>query len=155
MTTTNNKQINFHTHTDTHPFKNQTEQNTEDIPVRSGIGPSFSAARLAFMLLSPLLNEYCYITLELQWLCNLGNQNQTLFVMWEKIRSVPYQCLELQTSSPMPGGCLCLTIKSLEFNKSAIYPILFLPNLLFPPESLDIRRFPYSPLSFTNDSSPF
>lgn len=64
----NKQQANKFAHK--HTFKNQTKQNTEDIPVRSGIGPSFSAARLAFMLLSPLLEWVLFyhfgITMALQ-----------------------------------------------------------------------------------------
>lgn len=138
----------FKNHNKTRP-KNQTHIHTEDIPVWSGIGPSFSAARLVFMLLSPLVNEYCSIVLELQWLCSLlESKPNSVYVGEYKI--CPVSVSELQTSSPAPGGCLCLTVKYSSSSSLKFTPFPF-PNPHFSPESLDLHQFHYYSLSFTNE----
>lgn len=43
----------------------------------------------SLLLISHLLSEYCSIVLELQWVCYLLSQNQTLY-MWENARCTPW-----------------------------------------------------------------
>ena len=92
MTTTASKENCSHTHP-------QTKQNKLKKPRRhpslvwhgGGRRVSFSAARLAFMLLSHLLNVYCSIVLELQSSAISWIKTKLYLYTWENIRCLPWE----------------------------------------------------------------
>lgn len=93
MTITASKENCAHTHP-------QTKQNKLKKPGRhpslvwhgGGRRVSFSAARLAFMLLSHLLNVYCSIVLELQSSAISWIKTKLYLYTWENIRCLPWEC---------------------------------------------------------------